>query len=116
MFAGERAEVAGGWGWERQQGAERVALHQGILAAGCCNTNRLVIFRYKYRMMKLDLNLNIECTWVRGEGSRWSPWWEGVRAARGVRLGLATADQPARSPAAAALGPLAEKSANNNDD
>ncbi len=39
-----------------------------------------------------------------------------MRAARGARLGLATAGQPARSPAAAALGPLAEKSANSNDD
>jgi hypothetical protein len=39
MFAGERGEGAGGWGWERQQGAGRVAPHQGILAAGCCNTN-----------------------------------------------------------------------------
>ncbi len=39
-----------------------------------------------------------------------------MRAARGARLGLATAGQPARSAASAALGPLAENSANKNDD
>ncbi len=54
MFAGERGEGAGGWGWGRQQGAGSVAQYQGILAAGCCNTNvnRYVIFRNKYRTMK----------------------------------------------------------------